>query len=107
MLICDYCGKRIGEGKFITVLYVNINNRRRTRVKYEYGSHLHIKCFNKIFIYRKEDNSRNCMCGHYASFEYNGLFTEISICDLRGTFISHLNNHYYHKECFMKYWMWK
>jgi len=104
MLICDYCNKEITEIIYIHILYLDIMNGRTPRSKYMGESHFHIHCYNKLFIYRHDKGSRNCTCGHYASYSRGGLFTEVRKMK---KYEGRISSRYYHRKCFYKYWMGK
>lgn len=104
MFVCDHCKKGLG-GKFLRIEYVSTTGSHYHMYReIDYSQvlfYLHEKCWNKLFIFRREGNHRkeDCVCGRYAFYSHGGEF--ISVVEVP----SLEYREYHHLAHFLPYWI--
>lgn len=100
MLICDRCHKEIIKESYYGVVHEDISEDYIINI-YERIGDYHLKCFQKLFIFRYEDEEKRgkCCCGE--TTEYNEDKISIYMFETRDNIASDTR---FHIECFKKYW---
>jgi len=108
MLICDKCHKAIEYQDFKLVIEIDTYVAPNELYKYKTIGHFHNECYNKLFIYRNEGESRTrCICGLVICFRRNKNYVKILTMHNKNSTEQFCGKSVYHRKCFYKFWMGK